>query len=312
MTVSLEEYFRTTFEDKLLVKMPEREDDHLTPATRLLEKRREMAEVEQALAAQKEEFQMKMESLQQRREELERKEYQLKESLLKFDKFLKENDSKRARAVKKANDERDLKKQKDKEIGKLADENGTLSTEKDRLAVRLEKFTAFHRYMEKVLEAGEEFHELRDIIARYDTLTATHGDLLEREQKNQEVIESQRADLMKYMEVKDNEILGYNNKLSGLQTRLDDAQSEAVHWESVWNHIKNTAAKKTLLLGRIKMATHNLYQLVKRHQKQVGSSEDTTEQLTQIQTFVQDLTQITAEIKKMEMTGTSIIAPSSS
>lgn len=35
-------------------KMPEREDDHLTPATRLLEKRREMTEVEQALAAQKE------------------------------------------------------------------------------------------------------------------------------------------------------------------------------------------------------------------------------------------------------------------
>lgn len=34
--------------------MPEREDDHLTPATRLLEKRREMAEVEQALAAQQE------------------------------------------------------------------------------------------------------------------------------------------------------------------------------------------------------------------------------------------------------------------
>ena len=34
--------------------MPEREDDHLTPATRLLEKRREMSEVEQALAAQKE------------------------------------------------------------------------------------------------------------------------------------------------------------------------------------------------------------------------------------------------------------------
>lgn len=32
---------------------------------------------------------MKMESLQQRREELVRKEYQLKESLLKFDKFLK-------------------------------------------------------------------------------------------------------------------------------------------------------------------------------------------------------------------------------
>jgi len=312
MTVSLEEYFRTTFEDKLLVKMPEREDDHLTPATRLLEKRREMAEVEQALAAQKEEFQMKMESLQQRREELERKEYQLKDSLLKFDKFLKENDSKRARAVKKANDERELKKQKDKEIDRVKDETDTHSGQKDKLHTKLDRYTIFHQYMDKVLEAGEEFHEIRDIIARWDTLKATHQDLLERDQKNQDRVEKQRQDLMKYMEEKENQVLNYNNQLSGLQTRLDAAQSDAVKWESSWNHIKNTAAKKTLLLGRIKMATHNLYQLVKSHQNQVDDVEETTDQLSQIQIFVQDLSQITSEIKKMEHTGTSIFAPSSS
>jgi hypothetical protein len=34
--------------------MPENEEENLTPATRLLEKRREMAEVENALAAEKE------------------------------------------------------------------------------------------------------------------------------------------------------------------------------------------------------------------------------------------------------------------
>jgi hypothetical protein len=34
--------------------MPEREEDHLTPATRLMEKRREMAEVESSLLAEKE------------------------------------------------------------------------------------------------------------------------------------------------------------------------------------------------------------------------------------------------------------------
>lgn len=34
--------------------MPEKEEDHLTPATKLLEKRREMGEVETALAAEKE------------------------------------------------------------------------------------------------------------------------------------------------------------------------------------------------------------------------------------------------------------------
>lgn len=70
-------------------KMPEQQSDALTPATRLLEKKREMAEVETALAAQKEDFQLKMETLQQRRDDLERKERNLKEQLLKFEKFLK-------------------------------------------------------------------------------------------------------------------------------------------------------------------------------------------------------------------------------
>ncbi|XP_077995509.1 coiled-coil domain-containing protein 42 homolog [Glandiceps talaboti] len=311
-SVSLEEYFRTTFEDKLLVKMPEREDDHLTPATRLLEKRREMAEVEQALAAQKEEFQMKMESLQQRREELERKEYQLKESLLKFDKFLKENDSKRARAVKKAHDERDLKKTKVKEIGRLLDEKRELEQTRDKLATKLSKHTIFHKYLERVLETADEFHEIREIIARYDTLVATHEDLIEKDHENQEAVEAERTRIHKFTEDKNNEILNYNNMLANLQTRLDRAQSEAVKWESVWTHIKNTAAKKTLLLGRIKMATHNLFMLVNKHLRQQQLVEDTTEQLSKIQVFIMDLTQITQEIKRAETLGTSVGGGSSS
>merc|ERR1712048_777569 len=99
--------------------MPKQEEADITSATRLLEERREMVEVEHALIAQKEEFQMRMESLQQRTEELDRKEQQLKESLLKFDKFLKENDAKRARAIKKAIDERNLCKGKDRDIARL-------------------------------------------------------------------------------------------------------------------------------------------------------------------------------------------------
>ncbi|XP_071790704.1 coiled-coil domain-containing protein 42 homolog [Asterias amurensis] len=310
MTVSLEEYFRTTFEDKLLVKMPEREDDHLTPATRLLEKRREMSEVEQALAAQKEEFQMKMESLQQRREELDRKEYQLKESLLKFDKFLKENDSKRARAVKKAFDERELRKSKEKEIFRLLDEKKDLQGSKDKLLGRLNKHKIYHRYLERTLEAAEEFHEIREIIARYETLVATHSDLLDKAHRTQDAVEKERGALVKFTEEKNNEILHYNNKLAQLQTRLDRAQSEAVKWESQWTHIKNTAAKKTLLLGRIKMATHNLFQLVNKHLKQQTVAEDTADQLNRIQMFIMDLTQITTEIKRAETVVTTTAATS--
>ena len=43
--LELDDYFRSTFEQKMLIKMPDREEDHLLPATRLLDKRREILEV---------------------------------------------------------------------------------------------------------------------------------------------------------------------------------------------------------------------------------------------------------------------------
>jgi hypothetical protein len=68
---SMEDYFRLNVEKKLFIRMPRHDEDlDLTPATRLLEKRREMLEVEHGLSQQKEEFALKMESLSQRREEL--------------------------------------------------------------------------------------------------------------------------------------------------------------------------------------------------------------------------------------------------
>lgn len=308
MDVNLEEYFRSTFEDKLMVNMPEREDDHLTPATRLLEKRREMAEVEQALAAQKEEFQMKMESLQQRREELERKEYSLKESLLKFDKFLKENDSKRARALKKAADERDAKRGKDKEIERLEEDIENLSKRKEKMARKLEKYSCYQKYLDRVLEVSEEFHEIREITARYDTLIDTHRHLLSRENLNQEAIEGEKTKLKKFMEEKNNEILKHNNQLAQFQTELEKINSKSVKWESKWMYIQNTAAEKTLRLGRIKMATHNLFMLVNKHLASGAVPvESTTEQLAKIQTFIQDLTQITNEIRRSENAQTATI-----
>lgn len=57
---------------------------------------------------------------------------------------------------------------------RLKDEKSSLVTDKDKLQGKLERYMIYQKYMEKVLEAGDEFHEMRDIIARHDTLVATH------------------------------------------------------------------------------------------------------------------------------------------
>lgn len=299
----LEDYFKTTLEDKLLVKMPEQQSDALTPATRLLEKKREMAEVETALAAQKEDFQLKMETLQQRRDDLERKERNLKEQLLKFEKFLKENDLKRARALKKTEGEREVCREKDTEIQRLRAEISKLTEVVHGQKRKIQKFSVFQKFMMNVMEWSAEFDEAREIIARYDTLSQTREDLVEREHCNQDAIEEERAGLMKLKEEKNNEILSYNNELARLQTRLEAAQSNAVKWDSEWTRIQTTAAKKTLVLGQLKIATHNLFMLMCKHlQRRVPphEHEDTLFQLEKVQTFIKDLTEITNDIKRKE------------
>ncbi len=61
--------------------------------------------------------------------------------------------------------------------------------------------------------------------------------------------------------------------------------STHVHRDSEWTRIQTTAAGKTLLLGQIKMATHNLYTLMYKHlQRKVPAreSEETMMQLGRV------------------------------
>ncbi|KAI8854679.1 hypothetical protein BC829DRAFT_379410 [Chytridium lagenaria] len=263
---NMEEYFRNNVEKKLFIKMPEQEDHDLTPATRLLEKRREMLEVENGLNQQKEEFAMKMESLSQRREELARKELQLKESLMKFDKFLKENDAKRSRALKKVLEERRTKDQKEQEITQLKETQFWMHQKRDRGMKSVDINLSYQRYLEAVLETVEEFGEVKDIIAP------------------QEKTERDRLAFVTGTEEKNNVILNYNNQIAKLQTRLEETQLRSGRWQS------------DLLIGQIKMATNNLFNLVKAHlNNRLPNATDTLTQLDKIQQFIIDLNAITQD-----------------
>ena len=105
--------------------------EHVSPATRLLEKRRQMFEVQENLETQKVEFNRKEEVLKRREEGLKKKDLELQESLIRFSKFLQENDSKRTRAEKKAIDEIKLRLSKERDIGDLSRSLAKLQAERD-------------------------------------------------------------------------------------------------------------------------------------------------------------------------------------
>ncbi|XJO77382.1 hypothetical protein BDV3_001970 [Batrachochytrium dendrobatidis] len=298
---NMEEYFRVNVERKLFIKVPEQEDHDLTPATKLLERRREMLEVETGLLKQKEEFAMKMESLTQRREELARKETQLKDSLLKFDKFLKENDAKRMRALKKSMDERKVREQKESEIDMLKVSITGLGDKKNRQGNAVESNLWFQRYLEGVLENGDEFAEIKDIISRFDTLSATNTELIDRARAAQEKTEKDRQDFLAFSEGKNNVILNRNNEIARLQTKLEEAQSKGSKWQLELDQTLKNATQKSLLLGQVKMATNNLFNVVKLHlDNRLNSTSDTLSQLDKIGQFIVDLNQITLDAQSKE------------
>lgn len=79
------------------------------------------------------------EVFKRREEGLKRKDLELQESLIRFSKFLQENDSKRSRAEKKAADEIKLRLQKEKEIDSLRTTLEELQSEKEKVHEILEK-----------------------------------------------------------------------------------------------------------------------------------------------------------------------------
>ncbi|KAF7238442.1 hypothetical protein EYD10_14849 [Varanus komodoensis] len=243
-----------------------------------------------------------MENLHHRRQELERKEQQLKEAILKFDKFLKENDAKKSRALHKAGEEQRQAAQRGAEAERLRQEIAQLLEVKEKLQLRLANHKIFPMYLQQVVEKSEQFQEVPELIARFQALSATHAALTQREQVAREALEEERASLQQFLEESSNESLEQTNRVAELQARLEQAQTRAHELESSWVCIQSTAASKTLELGQIKLATLNLYQLVAKQRKlPAGVPQDDTEaQLDAVQLCIVDLTDILASFRKGE------------
>lgn len=292
-----ESYFKHTFQKKLLLYMPQREKEHLTQATQVLEKRRELEEVEKARKAEKEEFRMKMESLAARRDEIEMRENQLKESLMKFDTFIKENDAKLVRARNKAMAERDMIRQKEGEIARLLQEKEGLHNQLSELKHKVERYGLYNDYMHAVRTAGG-YEEPRSIITRHKTLTSLLVQLRQKEKTRATTLETLRQSLATYREDLEDRLMLLHNTISGLQKTLDHKEADTIHAEKEFNTLVSAAAEKTLLIGKIQMAARNMYTLVRTRMGHRADSEDFMEQMTEVDDYVSDMNKVLPEIQK--------------
>ncbi|NXN71546.1 CC42M protein, partial [Himantopus himantopus] len=303
MAFDLEEYLRTAFRDKLrLQTVPVRDAATLPPSTRLLLKRREVVEVERALQSQREEFRQRMERLAQRRQQLAQREKQLRHVVFKFDAFLKASAVRQERALRWAEEERARVAGQGAEATRLRQELTGLLQLRERLVRRLRSLRGFGDYLQGVLARTGQFQDVPAMLAHFRALVATRAALAQQAEARQEQLAQGRALLRQYQEETSSELLRTSNELTQLRARLEAARHDVLQEESHWAHIQSTSAQKSLLLGQIKLAVLNIFQLATAQLKVPAdvALEDTEAQLDTVLLCMQDLAAICAELRPGE------------
>lgn len=170
-------------------------------STLLLKKRKEMREVDESLELMKKDHKKRMDECEERRIQFEIKQAKIREQVLKFEKFIQENDAKRLRAEAKAKLERKLHDEKVKEIAMLVEKIQRLEDDVKTLNEELNKKSCFKAYLERIVEDGEygygktisslilllllylSVEEVPEILNRHNTLKQANLDLLEQSEQ---------------------------------------------------------------------------------------------------------------------------------
>ncbi|XP_054700006.1 cilia- and flagella-associated protein 73 isoform X2 [Grus americana] len=276
MALDLEEYLRTAFRDKLRLQHDELHETHgrtvpawdattLPPSTRLLLKRREVAEAERVLQSRRErlavpqEFRQRMEHLVQRWQQLGQREEQLRDVTLKFNTFLKASSARQERALQRAAKERARAAGQGAKAAHLHQELEGLLQRRERLAQRLQRLRGFGDYLQGVLARMGQ--DVPAMLAHFGALAGARAALAQQAEAGQERLAQDWARLRRYQEETGSELLRTTDELAQLRAQLEAARHDVLQGESRWAHVQGTAAQKTLLLGQVKLAVLNLFQL---------------------------------------------------
>lgn len=175
------------------------------------------------------------------------------------------------------------------ELEKLKKEKMEMIERKQQLKLEVQSHSRLKDMMARLLKFTN-FKDVEALTEHMESLIRFKEELVEKEQEGQEKVElmkKQRAAVRnKHHLLK----MQRNNELGLLRTELEDIEAETLQLEKQWSHVQDTAAKKTLQLGQIKIATFNLNQMIRNalNTEEDFSMEDTETQLDRVMTFVED------------------------
>ncbi|XP_026507301.1 uncharacterized protein CCDC197 [Terrapene carolina triunguis] len=232
--------------------------------TLVLKKEVEVDRVTAELIAKRQEFKERMEAVAQRRAQFAKKQQDSRNQTLKFDKFLKESDVKRRRALQKYQAEVKMNEIKQREIDKLVAELEKLKVRQQKLQKKVAKQKVYEDFLLKVidqlpdnyLEYGAD--SVIGAIRRHETLSATNQTLIKNLITLSDDFEKSQRDLETLQREHDTTKLMLIRELSELQMKCNRIQEKNKQLEVSINHEKGHFRYQSQELGSLLLAIANL------------------------------------------------------
>ncbi|XP_038123332.1 coiled-coil domain-containing protein 42 homolog [Cyprinodon tularosa] len=233
--------------------------------TLIARKQAELHDVDVQLALKRQYFKSCMEALAHKRLELETKQQQAKETEMKFEKFVAENEAKRQRAMKECKAMREQNALKKREIEDLTEQMTKLETRRKVLEQKTEKYRIYEDYLLKTLDRLPSIHRhisneplVMPVIRRHEMLSITHQELLQRHKDMQLEVEQGQQQLENMKQQHSIKQLMSNRKLYELLSELEGLEEKNKQAEVNLLMRRRVTRKEAVETGRTLMAVKNL------------------------------------------------------
>eukprot|EP01135_Chromosphaera_perkinsii_P002731 Nk52_evm99s226 gene=Nk52_evmTU99s226 len=262
-------------------------------STLLLTKKKEMDNVEDMLDAKRSDFAKRMEESRLKHLGLKQKQAQIRARVSKFEKFLRDNDAKRQRAIEKYHAEMQQKEQKEIDLKNFYTQLETLKKQHAQVAQTLYQYEMYEKYLQQTVNSlpadyleSQEPH-IKDIMMRYNTLKQTNEDLVLQVQKYYDEVEKKQQKIFSLEKEKTNKVMVFNSTLAIKQKALETIKGKVANLEQEITEKEKGTLYSCRLLGEIKLSIINMY--VKCETKEGKETHDRDSSLTVLKARLEDI-----------------------
>ena len=198
-------------------------------------------------------------TFKRRENELREKDLKIQESLIKFSKYLEENEMKKKKAdERKKAEEKEiaLKKAQTDDLQKQLKELTNKSERIDKKNAAMKKYEDFLKFVKE--QNSDDFTELSDIVNRFNTLDDSNKKLQEGVDalnKNKEKI---TTEMTQYIREKKTQIMTITNEIGERQKDLENIEETKGKIQSNSEEMKSKRIQGTSEIGNIIMSIDNL------------------------------------------------------